>query len=55
MAIPAANNGGAQQFVVNHFADTTIGRIQLLVDATFCRVQHVVVKNSQVRHSVEIV
>ena len=46
---------GARQFVENHFADTTIGRIRLLVDATFRRVRHLVEKNSQVRHSVEIV
>ena len=46
---------GARQFVENHFADTTIGRIRLLVDATFRRVRHLAEKNSQVRHSVEIV
>ena len=46
---------GARQFVENHFADTTIGRIRLLVDATFRQVRHLVEKNSQVRHSVEIV
>ena len=46
---------GARQFVENHFADMTIGRIRLLVDATFRRVRHLVEKNSQVRHSVEIV
>ena len=46
---------GARQFLENHFADTTIGRIRLLVDATFRRVRHLVEKNSQVRHSVEIV
>ena len=46
---------GAPQFVKNHFADTTIGGIRLLVDATFRRVRHLVEKNSQVRHSVEIV
>ena len=46
---------GARQFVENHFANTTIGRIRLLVDATFRRVQHLVEKNSQVRHLVEIV
>ena len=46
---------GARRFVENHFADTTIGRIRLLVDATFRRVRHLVEKNSQVRHSVEIV
>ena len=44
---------GARQFVENHFADTTIGRIRLLVDATFRQVRHLVEKNSQVRHSVE--
>ena len=46
---------GARQFVENHFADRTIGRIRLLVDATFHRVRHLVEKNSQVRHLVEIV
>ena len=46
---------GARQFVENHFADMTIGRIRLLVDATFRRVRHLVENNSQVRHSVEIV
>ena len=46
---------GARQFVENHFADTTIGCMRLLVDATFRRVRHLVEKNSQVRHSVEIV
>ena len=46
---------GARQFVENRFADTTIGRIRLLVDATFRQVRHLVEKNSQVRHSVEIV
>ena len=46
---------GARQFVENHFADTTIGRIRLLVDATFRRVRHLAEKKSQVRHSVEIV
>ena len=46
---------GARQFVENHFADTTIGRIRLLVDATVRRVRHLVEKTSQVRHSVEIV
>ena len=46
---------GARQFVENHFADTTIGRIRLLVDATIRRVRHMVEKNSQVRHLVEIV
>ena len=45
--------GGARQFVENHFADTTIGRIRLLVDATFRLVRHMVEKNSQVRHLVE--
>ena len=44
---------GARQFVENHFADTTIGRIRLLVDATFRLVRHMVEKNSQVRHLVE--
>ena len=39
---------GARQFVENHFADTTIGRIRLLVDATFRQVRHLVEKNSQV-------
>ena len=48
-------NLGARQFVKNHLADTTIGRIRLLVDATFRRVRHLVEKNSQVRHSVEVV
>ena len=48
-------NSGARQFVENHFADTTIGRIRLLVDATFRRERHLVEYNSQVRHSVEIV
>ena len=46
---------GARQFVENHFADTTIGRIRLLVDATVRQVRHLVEKTSQVRHSVEIV
>ena len=46
---------GARQFIENHFADTTIGCIRLLVDATFRRVLHLVEKISQVRHSVEIV
>ena len=46
---------GARQFVENHFADATIRRIRLLVDATFRQVRHLVEKNSQVRHSVEIV
>ena len=46
---------GARQYVENHFTDMTIGRIRLLVDATFRRVRHLVEKNSQVRHSVEIV
>ena len=45
----------SSQFVENHFAHTTIGRVRLLVDATFRRVRHLVEKNSQVRHSVEIV
>ena len=35
---------GARQFVENHFAHTTIGRIRLLVDATFRRVRHLVEK-----------
>ena len=35
---------GARQFVENHFADMTIGRIRLLVDATFRRVRHLVEK-----------
>ena len=46
---------GTRQFVENHFADTTIGHIRLLVDATFHRVRHLVEKDSQVRHLVEIV
>ena len=33
---------GARQFVENHFADTTIGRIRLLVNATFRQVRHLV-------------
>ena len=37
------------------FVDTTIGRILLLVGATFRGVRHLVEKNSQVRHSVQIV
>ena len=52
---PTELKTGARQFVENHFADTTIGRIRLLVDATFRQVRHLVEKNSQVRHSVEIV
>ena len=35
---------GARQFVENHFADMTIGRIRLLVNTTFRRVQHLVEK-----------
>ena len=46
---------GARQFVENHFADTTIVSIRLLVDATFRRVRRLVEKISHVRHSVEIV
>ena len=47
---------GARQFVENHFADTTFGRIRLLVDATFGRVRHLFEKkNGQVRHLIEIV
>ena len=46
---------GARQFVENYFVDTTIGRIWLLVNATFLKVRHFVEKISQVRHSVEIV
>ena len=46
---------GARQFIENHFAYTTIGRIRQLVHATFRRVRQMVEKNSQVRHSVEIV
>ena len=56
--IPVSNDihgDCARQFVENHFADTTIGRIRLLVDATFRQERHLVEKNSQVRHSVEIV
>ena len=45
---------GARQLVENHFDDTTIGHIRLLVDTTFRRVQHLVENNSQVRHSVEL-
>ena len=37
-------SAGARQFVENHFADTTIGRTRLLVDATFRRVRHLVEK-----------
>ena len=37
-------NSGARQFVENHFADTTIGRTRLLVDATFRQVRHLVEK-----------
>ena len=50
-------NKGARQFVEDHFADTTIGLIRLLVDATFRRVhvRRLVEKTSQVQHSVEIV
>ena len=29
---------GARKFVVKHHVDMTIGRIRLLVNATFCRV-----------------
>ena len=46
---------GAQQFDEYHLANTTTGGIRLLIDATFHRVRHLVEKNSQVRHSVEIV
>ena len=56
--IPVSNDiygDCARQFVENHFADTTIGRIRLLVDATFRQERHLIEKNSQVRHSVEIV
>ena len=38
-----------------HFVGTTFGCIRLLVDVTFRRVRHSVEKNSQVRHSVEMV
>ena len=47
--------GGAQRFVKNHFLDMTVGCIQLLVNATFLRVQYLIKKNSEVRHSLEIV
>ena len=46
---------GARHFVESHFVGTTSGRIRLLVDVTSRQVRHSVEKNSQVRHSVEMV
>ena len=45
----------AQHFVESHFVGTTFGRIRRLVEVIFHRVRHSVEKNSQVRHSVEMV
>ena len=40
-------SSGARHFVESHFVGTTFGRIRLLVDVTFRRVQHSVEKNAR--------